>query len=239
MKLNTLFFISLLVVASTYMFAQSAAEKIEKLQKQREELVIKLQQKESELETAKPITAKRISKQIDKLAEQIASLDSQINLLDDDSNVTNVEESKEELPDIVELPEILQPKDYSEEAIIVSEHEQNEVVNTEQKDTTLLEEKPKEEISNDTTSSTSNKDEEDDDPVGTILFAIGVAILLFIIWLFKRERCPHCGKKGTLKSIGDTRKYQYDEKGNVTRKGVLKRYKCSHCGQYVEKLKWS
>ncbi len=85
----------------------------------------------------------------------------------------------------------------------------------------------------------SKSSEEDDDPVGTILFAIGVIVLLVIIGLIKRERCPYCGKKGTLSSLGDTRKYQYDEKGNVTRTGVLKRYKCKHCGNYVEKLKWS
>lgn len=239
MKLNILLIISTLIVTSTYPFAQSSAKQVEELQRQREELVIKLQQKESELETAKPIAVKRINKQVNKLEEQIASLDSQINLLEHNTNVTNVEKTKEELPDDAELSEVLQPKDYSEEAIITRELEQNDVVNTEQQDITPLKEEPQEEISNDTTSSTSNEDEEDDDPVGTTLFAIGVAILLFIIWLFKRERCPHCGKKGTLRSSGDTRKYQYDEKGNVTRTGVLKRYKCSHCGQYVEKIKWS
>ena len=244
MKLKSLLIISILVIASTYSFAQSDTKKIEKLLKQREELALKLQQKESALESARPLEVKRISKQIDKLAKQVENLDSQISLLEEETNVTHVEETKVEQPDIPELPEILQPTDYSEEAIITGEHEQNGVVDTERTDRTLSKEEKnndvkeqKKEISGDTTTSSSK--EEDDDPVGTILFAIGVVILFYIIGLITRERCPHCGKKGKLKSLGDTRKYQYDEKGNVTRKGVLKRYKCSHCGQYVEKIKWS
>lgn len=246
MKLKTLFIILILVIASVHSVAQSDTKEIEKLQKQREELSIKLQQKESKLETAKPIAAKRLSKQIDKITEQVALLDSQIYTLQEERlkiylqqevtessiqpedemasqkhlDVSRANESEDDTSDITELPEILQPKDFSEADF---EARKEETI--------------KEDISHESQEATSAK--EDDDPVGTTLFAIGVAFLLFIILLLKRERCPHCGKKGTLKSLGDTRKYQYDERGNVTRTGVLKRYKCSHCGNYVEKIKWS
>ena len=73
MKLKTLFIILILVIASVHSVAQSDTKEIEKLQMQREELSIKLQQKESKLETAKPIAAKHLSKQIDKITEQIES----------------------------------------------------------------------------------------------------------------------------------------------------------------------
>ena len=206
------------------------SDAISQLEAQKALLQEQLELNNSEYAELKPksIKAKKSSKQITKIEEDISSISAQIERMQQEITESNqsLEGAKFHFDNLRQQYEAEQLEN---ETILdeTSSIEQNDEI-----------EEPETEIINDTTTS-SNESEEDDDPVGTILFAVGVVIFFYIIGLITRERCPHCGKKGKLKSLGDTRKYQYDEKGNVTRTGVLKRYKCSHCGQYVEKIKWS
>ena len=200
---------------------------IENLKVKQSQLTEVLSQKEEEIKTAKSLKAKKLNKQIDNLVAEVSQLEFQIKEYEREI------EKATAIKDSLQLEIHKQQESVSEEITPIEKvYDPESVVLSEEPELECLD-KVREE------NNASPKSIEDDDPIGTILFVIGLFVLFVIIARIKTERCPYCKKKGTLKSLGDTRKYQYDEKGNVTRTGVLKRYKCKHCGNYVEKLKWS
>ena len=227
---------------------------IENIRIQQDHLFEELHQAEQELTTANSTKAKKLNKRIESLTTEILKNEYQIKAFEEEiekaqtrkdslqlefikqqksineevSHAGNINEN-----DNVDLSGYVEVEDYDEED---SDEEENAYEENGYNAQDIADKK----IAGEHYSTTSSpkKEEANDDPIGTALFALGVIVLFVVVVWIKRERCPYCGKKGTLKSLGDTRKYQYDEKGNVTRTGVLKRYKCNHCGHYVEKLKW-
>lgn len=208
---------------------------IENLKVKQNQLLDELGQKEEEIETAKSIKAKKLNKQIENLAAEVAQIGYRI------KKYENEIEKAQARRDSLQLEIHKQQESIREEISTVNVNENESIGLSEEPE---LEGDEEDELyALDYSEEVTEGDEKssqstDDDPIGTILFAIGVIILFIIIARLKTKRCPYCGKKGTLTPLGDTRKYQYDTKGNVTRTGVLKRYKCSHCGRHVVKLEW-
>lgn len=56
---------------------------------------------------------------------------------------------------------------------------------------------------------------------------------------FKRKHhCPNCGKWFTLESEGDTRKWEHNSSGDITKRGAMKHYRCTNCGHPVQFIEW-
>ena len=72
------------------------------------------------------------------------------------------------------------------------------------------------------------------------LFWVGIIFLGICAWFEfrKRHRCPHCGKWFTLESEGDTRVWDHDSRGKISKRGVRKKYRCSNCKQSVQFIQW-
>ena len=198
-------------------------------------LTEELNQKEEERETAKSIKAKKLDKQIGNLVAEVSQLEVQIK--EYENEIEKALSVKDSL--LLAMNNVLERT--SEDTSSIEIVDEKEDIKSPSEEPKLEDLEEKDELCSEAVIEVDSTSSEpvDDDPVGTLLFVIGLIVIVVIIARIKTERCPYCGKKGSLKSIGDTRKYQYDENGNVTRKGVLKRYKCNHCGKYVEKLKWS
>lgn len=73
-------------------------------------------------------------------------------------------------------------------------------------------------------------------------WSLGLIVVLCIIlgWFdFRRKHhCPKCGKWFTLDSEGDTRVWEHDLQGKVSKRGARKKYRCSNCGHKVEFIEW-
>ena len=268
MKRATILISFILFISTAYLFGQSETnhvllqyrqaatqyydisakntKEIENLKTKRSELSDKLQQAETKLATAKPVAAKRISKQVEQLTEEVNQLDVQISALE--GEIERAQKQKNSLKIIYDSIEAADKQKEEELAVAAKEVEEDSVDLSEtfeiEEDTAALEIETddydeEEELKANTQNSSSAKDKEEGYTALFTLFVILIGIIISLIRVFKREKCPYCGKKGTLASLGDTRKYQYDENGKVTRTGVLKHYKCSNCGKHVDKIKWS
>lgn len=72
-------------------------------------------------------------------------------------------------------------------------------------------------------------------------FLYGILIIAVILTWFdfrKKHHCPHCGKWFTLESEGDTRVWEHDYNGKISKRGARKKYICTNCGHKVQFIEW-
>lgn len=163
-----------------------------------------------------------LNTKVDSLTNVVAIYEETLNNAPEvESTVSTSEQSVVDIQDEADAPvmsEDLQPVDHSSDAVACEE------------------EAPA------SSSSTNNQPTSKDGGDGfKLLLILGLFILGIILgWLDfkKKHHCPNCGKWFTMESEGDTRVWDHDSRGNITKRGARKRYRCSSCGHETRFIEW-